>query len=80
MKCPECVSEGKKSIVYPGSSSTTLMGFQRYYDEDGVFHEHDPNDIQSHYSCGNGHQWTTHTQNKCPNCDWSEKIEPPEND
>ncbi len=75
MKCPECVSDGKKSIVYPGSSSTTLMGYQTYYDEDGVFHKHDPNDVQSNYSCSNGHQWIDHTKIDCPNCDWpNERI------
>jgi len=72
MKCPACVSEGLKSIVHPGPSSTTLMGFPTYYDEDGVFHSHNGNDITTDYTCSNGHQWTEHTTTPCPNCDWSE--------
>ena len=62
MKCPECVKEGERSCVYPGMSTTTCMGGQRYYDEDGRLHVHDPNVTTSEFSCSRGHKWTTKQQ------------------
>lgn len=58
MKCLQCVKEGKKSKVYIGGSSTTLLGVSRYYDEDGNYHVYDPNIITTNYLCSNGHFWS----------------------
>ena len=58
MKCPECQKQGLKSKVYVGSSTTTLLAFQPYYDEEGNYHYDDPNTIYTSYSCSNGHSWT----------------------
>lgn len=57
MRCPECEREGKKSKVYVGMSTRTLMGWQPYYDEDGKFHNDDPNHTTTEYDCSNGHKW-----------------------
>ncbi len=70
MKCPECVKQDKKSQVYPGISTTTCMGWQTYYDEDGMFHSHDPNWTTTGYACSEGHEWTESKQHPCPNCLW----------
>lgn len=72
MKCPECITEGKKSRVTPGGSSITLAYYQPYYDEDGVYHHHDNNDISTDYSCSNGHRWVEHSTARCPapDCDF----------
>lgn len=59
MKCPECVKEGEKSRVYPGVSTTTSMSGERYYDEEGRLHVHDPNTTTADYTCSRGHKWTT---------------------
>ena len=58
MKCEECVKEGKTSCVYPGMSSTTLLAWQTYYDEDGKFVNDNPNRTTTSYKCSRGHSWT----------------------
>lgn len=58
MKCPECIKEGKKSNVYPGMSTTTLMKIFEYYDEEGKYHYSNPNTTTTYYSCSNGHKWS----------------------
>ena len=70
MKCPKCVEEGTKSKVMYHGSSTTLMSNSPYYDEEGVYHNHDYNTIRSIYSCSNGHNFETSGKPKCPNCDF----------
>jgi hypothetical protein len=68
MFCKECKAENKKSKVYVGSQTTTLLGWFPYYDEDGEFHNHDPNTITTNYSCSNGHIWSEKTKSKCMTC------------
>jgi len=58
MICPECQKEGKKSIVFIGVSSTTLLAVTPYYDEEGRFHFDDPNTTTTQYTCSNGHVWS----------------------
>lgn len=71
MQCVKCKTEGKRSQVYPGMCAVTCMGFQTYYDEDGMFHSHDPNWYTTDYKCSEGHEWTTTIQKGCPNCTWA---------
>jgi hypothetical protein len=66
MKCEECVEAGEKSRVTGGGGSRTLMGHSPYYDEDGIYHNHDPNTMTSSYSCSNGHRWVTKGKGRCP--------------
>lgn len=74
MKCPECIAEEKTSRVFPGGSSVTLLGHQPYYDEEGVYHSHDPNWFSTSYRCSNGHSWGDRHRNPCPTpgCEWGE--------
>lgn len=65
MKCQECEAENKKSSVYPGMSMSTSMGYHQYYDEDGRYHDHDPNFTTTGYRCSNGHEWKEHYRSKC---------------
>lgn len=69
MKCPECVKNGERSQVNVGTESTTLMYYQPYYDEEGVYHYHDMNTVTQTYSCSRGHSWATAIKNRCP-CGW----------
>ncbi len=73
MKCPECIETDQQSNVYPGSTTVTLMGYQTYYDEDGVYHHHDPNRHTTGYSCSNGHQWQKSVAPQCPAGDYPEE-------
>ncbi len=77
MKCQECISEAKKSQVRIGASTSTLMGYQPYYDEDGVFHSHDSNWNVTSYSCSRGHRWNERYKDKCPapNCKWNRQLQ-----
>jgi len=71
MKCKQCASENKKSCVYSNGTSTTLMYYQPYYDENENYHYHDENKTTAHYSCSNGHQWNEIEPLKiCYTCGW----------
>ena len=39
------------------TGTRTLMAWQSYYDEKGVFHGNDPNVSTFIYRCSKGHQW-----------------------
>jgi hypothetical protein len=75
MKCPECKKAGKKSIVSPGTTTTTAMMTHSFYDEDGVYHVHDYNQSTTEYLCSEGHVWTQKHRRKCPNCDFNGTAE-----
>jgi hypothetical protein len=62
MKCPTCVEEGKKSKVYIGETTSTLIMAYEYYDEDGNYHYDDPNIRETRYWCSNRHEWTVRRQ------------------
>jgi len=70
MKCPYCVEEGKKSCVTEQGGSTTCMGWEAYYDEDGKYHNHNPNHHSGGYYCSNGHSWAESYLSRCGNCDY----------
>ncbi len=57
MKCADCEREGKRSKVYIGAQSRTLLMGARYYDEDGRYHQRDVNKTTTRYECSNGHKW-----------------------
>jgi len=70
MKCPVCEKKGLKSTVYPCCSTATLLWNEPYYDEDGKYHDHDPNAVTTDYHCSNGHRWIEWHYYKCW-CGWS---------
>lgn len=75
MKCKECEAEGQTSRVYdPGGGVSTAMGVNRYWDEEGKRHVHDPNSFTVSYHCSRGHRWAETTHRECPTCgDWRAK-------
>jgi len=59
MKCPECIKEGKRSIVTQEMCSSTAMYVPIRWDEDGKrMTEDHSNTTTTEYSCSNGHNWT----------------------
>lgn len=70
MICETCQGEGRTSRVFPGIGFRTAVMGESYYDEQGVFHDHDPNESVSSYSCSNGHHWRVRRYSKCA-CGWS---------
>jgi hypothetical protein len=76
MKCPVCEEMDLKSKVFPGTQTTTLAMGESYYDEDGEWHDHDPNRTTRSFWCSQNHGWSTSSYRKCPSCDYQlkEKI------
>lgn len=67
MRCPECVANDQRSTVYaPSAGRSTLMAGQRFYDEDGTLHDHDPNTTTYSFACSNGHSWVESEKRACP--------------
>ncbi len=73
MKCPECQNERERSVVRGGYGTTTCMGYETFWDEDGAWHSHDPNFTTASYRCSRGHDWSASTLSGCPSCDWAER-------
>jgi hypothetical protein len=70
MVCPVCKEQNIKSTVNCGQSMSTLMGYLPYYDENGKYHDHDPNTITTYYSCSQGHHFSISGNGTCPSCDY----------
>jgi hypothetical protein len=76
VKCPRCEAAGDKSKVFaPYGSVSTLMGHSSYWDEDGVYHSHDPNWHGSEYSCSLRHRWAVRWMSACPAGDYGGEKE-----
>jgi hypothetical protein len=76
MKCPLCTKDNKTSRCFSSNNvrSTAGSGFQ-YWDEVGVYHNHDPNTAVSSYRCSRGHFWTVKSRHPCAACNFGH-IEP----
>ena len=70
MKCPTCVAEGVRSRLTISPGMTTLMYSAPYYDEDGIYHSHDPNTTSFGWQCTEGHKGNSERGTRCPSCDW----------
>jgi hypothetical protein len=70
MICPKCKELGQKSHVYEEGGFKTLMGHQPYYNEDGVYHNHDPNRVKESFSCSEGHRIFVKRKDPCPSCNY----------
>ena len=75
MKCPVCTQLGLRSKVFQGIGSCTLLHCPPYYDEDGVYHNHDWNSTTYGYTCSQGHEWATSVKRGCPagDCEWNSR-------
>jgi hypothetical protein len=56
--CEICEKEGTQYKVFVGATSRTLVAWQPFFDEEGNFHNHDPNFNATYYTCSNGHSWS----------------------
>ena len=57
MICPQCKEEGLKSTITATSMyATTAMAYHTYYDEEGRYHQHNPNRSTARLSCSKGHE------------------------
>lgn len=77
MKCKICEQEDKVSRLYvSGGCTVTLMSWETYYDENGYYHNHDPNITTTAFKCSNGHYYKIESKKGCQSCgtSGSEKI------
>lgn len=59
LKCPTCVSEGKRSKLMSNGSYTTHGCHQLncvFFDEEGTYHNHYDVEKTAWYICSNGHR------------------------
>jgi hypothetical protein len=68
--CPVCQQKGLKSKVFVGGARITAMCAEAFYDEEGIYHCHDPNIMTRDYRCSNGHVWQVKGHGNCP-CGWN---------
>jgi hypothetical protein len=70
-KCAQCEHEGKKSNVFFGMKTTTLLGYTpKYYNQDGeLVTNKDPNTHTQEYYCSNGHRFAKKWQ-EATNKEW----------
>lgn len=70
MKCPQCVTNNETSRCFSAQAAvnTVAMTWSEYWDEDGIFHRHDPNWLIRSYHCSRGHCWTVKARHPCPAC------------
>jgi hypothetical protein len=68
VKCEKCVAEGKTSQLFSRGAAKTLMGHTPYHDENGKYHDHDPNYISSLYECSNRHLFVLRRKQPCGSC------------
>ena len=66
MICNTCKDTGLKSKVFPIASEYVFVTPQeRYFDENGVWHNHDSNEIVESFKCSNDHTWEVKKTAKC---------------
>lgn len=53
--CQECKAAGTKSRVSEIQTVTTWLACDRFWDEEGRQHFHDPTDRRDWFKCSNGH-------------------------
>jgi hypothetical protein len=74
MTCPHCDENCGSSKVTAEIGEGTTMGWFPFYDEQGLYHSHDPNKYIIHYSCTNQHYWTEQKKLSCPNCSYPSEV------
>lgn len=76
MICEKCKAAGKRSIVKIGGGVSTAMCGHSYYDEDGHYHNHDPNHTTWSLRCSNGHVGRQTVGRGCPHepCDENKSV------
>lgn len=76
MICEQCQKEGKKSTIrFEADPSEVRLPTDYFYDEEGRFHAHDPNQDITLFTCSNGHTWTEcDPAAKCQACESADSI------
>jgi hypothetical protein len=72
MICEKCKEQGKTSTIFITGSLQRPFPHQAHYNEEGVYHDHDPNKYPQGFECSNNHIWVTENPLPCPaeGCDF----------
>lgn len=70
MICEQCQEENRKSTIrFSSANDRPRLPADYFYDEEGRFHSHDPNDNdKTVFTCSNGHTWSEIDVDKCEAC------------
>lgn len=70
MICPECESQGLKSILRRDDAffQSAIYRLEYYWDEDGNYHNHDDAPNICFWYCSNGHKLKSVYYRPCPEC------------
>lgn len=77
MRCPKCITENRRSTIRQVEVPQTHLPADKYYDEEGLAHSHDPNPTVIRYTCSNGHTWTVKSFTSCPSCNRVDALKGP---
>lgn len=70
MICKECQAQGLKSTITLNFNIATAAHYPAYYDENGLYHNHDWNKTTSCHTCSNGHDINIVQYKSCW-CGWT---------
>ena len=76
VKCEECKANGEDVWAnICDMSMSTAMGWQAYYDDNNVYHNHNPNTHSTTMLCKYDHPNCYSYYAKCgaPDCEWDKK-------
>lgn len=76
MKCPACEAAGLTSRFNEYRLDPVKNGeVERFSDEAGDKHVHDPALYRKLFSCTNGHSYKVEAVSRCPHrgCDWNQR-------
>jgi hypothetical protein len=73
-KCPACQELGLTSRVNVTESDvkSSIEETECFFDEFGLYHEHNPDPIWLEFHCSNGHSGSITPCSCCPHCEYGE--------
>lgn len=75
MICNNCAEEGETSRLFIGAGTVTVAYSAPFYDENGIYHHHDPNWTTTTCNCSRGHKFTVRTKQGCLPCGIERQVE-----
>lgn len=66
MICPVCVSQSLLSRVRVSHAETLASQIDAFWDETGIYHEHDSSPTITVYECSKGHKFKDVVKRPCP--------------
>jgi hypothetical protein len=74
IKCPICSEEGEKSRLTAVGGRSTNLEWEKFFDEEGKYHQHDPNTVIHLFKCSNGHEIEVLSKTGCGACGKEDEV------